>query len=227
MGRSQFQVVVNNATVSSILSREVIHALDWRLSTWTKTSNEIQITTFPTLCGPSPPNVIWVYVDDEDNIEGDDNEADCDNGNGAEMACSSARVTLGPMNITQWHSTGQSTRQHSDLIKWSVFTTVVENFKLIKKWEERVVLCFFYCARSTLYWLLLKVGNMWRDKLSLSMNSFIITSLCIRFTLWARGERILFFGLNTNTNIIRSQNVDRIQIRIIFVFFRMSEYEYE
>ena len=143
MDRSQFQVVVDNATVSSILSREVIHALDWRLSIWTKTSNEIQITTFPTLCGPSPPNVIWVDVDDEDYIEGDDNEADCDNGIGAEMACSLARGTLGPMNITQWHSTGQSTRQHSDLIKWTVFKTVVENFKLIKKWEERVVLCFF------------------------------------------------------------------------------------
>ena len=33
-----------------------------------------------------------------------------------------------------------------------------------------------------------------------------------------RGERILFFGLNTNTNIIRNQNFDRIRIRIIFVF---------
>ena len=29
-------------------------------------------------------------MDDEDYIEGDDNEADCDNGIGAEMACSSA-----------------------------------------------------------------------------------------------------------------------------------------
>ena len=33
-----------------------------------------------------------------------------------------------------------------------------------------------------------------------------------------RGERILFFGPNTNTNIIRNQNFDRIRIRIIFVF---------
>ena len=33
-----------------------------------------------------------------------------------------------------------------------------------------------------------------------------------------RGERILFFGPNTNTNIIRNQNLDRIRIRIIFVF---------
>ena len=33
-----------------------------------------------------------------------------------------------------------------------------------------------------------------------------------------RGERILFFGPNTNTNNIRNQNFDRIRIRIIFVF---------
>ena len=33
-----------------------------------------------------------------------------------------------------------------------------------------------------------------------------------------RGERILFFGPNTNTNIIRNQNFDRIRIKIIFVF---------
>ena len=30
-------------------------------------------------------------------------------------------------------------------------------------------------------------------------------------------ERILFYGPNTNTNIIRNQNLDRIRIRIIFV----------
>ena len=33
-----------------------------------------------------------------------------------------------------------------------------------------------------------------------------------------RGERILFFGPNTNTNNIRNQNFDRIRIQIIFVF---------
>ena len=69
-----------------------------------------------------------------------------------------------------------------------------------------------------------------------------------------RGEQILFFGPNTNTNNIRNQNFDqiririifvfsewantntnniraqifgRIRIRIIFLFFRMSEYKYE
>ena len=36
--------------------------------------------------------------------------------------------------------------------------------------------------------------------------------------VWCRGERILFFGPNTNTNIIRNQNFDRIRIRIIFIF---------
>ena len=36
--------------------------------------------------------------------------------------------------------------------------------------------------------------------------------------LYCRGERILFFGPNTNTNIIRNQNFDRIRIRIVFVF---------
>ena len=33
-----------------------------------------------------------------------------------------------------------------------------------------------------------------------------------------RGERILFFGPNTNMNNIRNQNFDRIRIQIIFVF---------
>ena len=34
----------------------------------------------------------------------------------------------------------------------------------------------------------------------------------------SRGERILFFGPNTNTNNIRNQILDQIRIRIIFVF---------
>ena len=38
------------------------------------------------------------------------------------------------------------------------------------------------------------------------------------FVVVIRGERILFFGPNTNTNNIRNQNFDRIRIRIIFVF---------
>ena len=40
----------------------------------------------------------------------------------------------------------------------------------------------------------------------------------VKVILWIRGERILFFGPNTNTNIIRNQNFDQIRIRIIFVF---------
>ena len=42
-----------------------------------------------------------------------------------------------------------------------------------------------------------------------------------------RGERIVFSGPNTNTNIIRVDKFDRIRIRILFVFFIMTEYEYE
>ena len=42
-----------------------------------------------------------------------------------------------------------------------------------------------------------------------------------------RGERIVFSGPNTNTNIIRVHKFDRIRIRILFVFFIMTEYEYE
>ena len=42
-----------------------------------------------------------------------------------------------------------------------------------------------------------------------------------------RGERIVFSGPNTNTNIIRVHKYDRIRIRILFVFFIMTEYEYE
>ena len=34
----------------------------------------------------------------------------------------------------------------------------------------------------------------------------------------SRGERILFFGPNTNMNNIRNQILDQIRIRIIFVF---------
>ena len=50
---------------------------------------------------------------------------------------------------------------------------------------------------------------------------FVFSSLKTVSTFLAlsiRGERILFFGPNTNTNNIRNQNFDRIRIRIIFVF---------
>ena len=46
----------------------------------------------------------------------------------------------------------------------------------------------------------------------------IVLLLLLLTTLHNRGERILFFGPNTNSNIIRNQNFDRIRIRILFVF---------
>ena len=48
------------------------------------------------------------------------------------------------------------------------------------------------------------------------------------FDLWdIRGERIVFWWPNTNTNIIRLFNNDRIQIRILFDLKKVTEYEYE
>ena len=42
-----------------------------------------------------------------------------------------------------------------------------------------------------------------------------------------RGERIVFWGPNTNTNIIRVPKNDRIRIRILFGLKKSPEYEYE
>ena len=47
-------------------------------------------------------------------------------------------------------------------------------------------------------------------------KSFCLEKLL--FSIRIRGERILFFGPNTNTNNIWNQILDRIRIRIIFVF---------
>ena len=42
-----------------------------------------------------------------------------------------------------------------------------------------------------------------------------------------RGERIVLWWRNTNTNIIRLLKNDRIRIQILFGFPKMTEYEYE
>ena len=42
-----------------------------------------------------------------------------------------------------------------------------------------------------------------------------------------RGERIVFWRPNTNTNIIRFPKTDRIRIQILFGFPKLTEYEYE
>ena len=48
-----------------------------------------------------------------------------------------------------------------------------------------------------------------------------------RHVLPIRGERIVFWWPNTNTNIIWFSKNDQIQIRILFSFPKMTEYEYE
>ena len=52
---------------------------------------------------------------------------------------------------------------------------------------------------------------------SLRSRTFYFILVCLP-AVPSRGERILFFWPNTNTNNIRHQNFDRIRIRIIFVF---------
>ena len=60
-----------------------------------------------------------------------------------------------------------------------------------------------------------------RKKRSTSKSAFDRARLMI-----IRGEQIVFSGPNMNTNIIRVHKFDRIRIRILFVFFIMTEYEY-
>ena len=45
--------------------------------------------------------------------------------------------------------------------------------------------------------------------------------------VWSRGEHIVFWWPNTNTNIIQFPKNDRIQIRISFGFPKMTKYKYE
>ena len=61
---------------------------------------------------------------------------------------------------------------------------------------------------------------------------YIIQGCCLTskvgwYTYCVRAERIVFWWPNTNTNIIRLPKKDRIRIRILFGFSKMTEYEYE
>ena len=55
-----------------------------------------------------------------------------------------------------------------------------------------------------------------------------VSDLCTgRTPIPCRGERIVFLGPNTNTNIIRVHLLDLIRIRILFGLRNLTEYEYE
>ena len=56
---------------------------------------------------------------------------------------------------------------------------------------------------------------------------YLFIVLSFRSVFLSRGERIVFWRPNTNTNIIRSSENDRIRIRIIFNPQKMTEYEYK
>ena len=59
------------------------------------------------------------------------------------------------------------------------------------------------------------VPDQWVEQVK--ANLYYATRRCF-FMFVIRGERILFFGPNTNTNNILNQILDRIRIRIIFAF---------
>ena len=72
----------------------------------------------------------------------------------------------------------------------------------------------------------MKMGKKTREGKRLEIDNEFV--LCHTPPLLStRGERIVFLGPNTNTNIIRVHKFDRIRIRILFVFVIMTEYEYE
>ena len=56
---------------------------------------------------------------------------------------------------------------------------------------------------------------------------FVVVTINIINIITSRGERIVFWRPNTNTNIIRFPKTDRIRIQILFGLPTMTEYEYE
>ena len=74
-------------------------------------------------------------------------------------------------------------------------------------------------------WLLVTVNqNKSESSLSYISEQNAILDGC---STVSRGERIVFWWPNTNTNIIRLPQNDRIRIRILFGFPKITEYEYE
>ena len=108
-----------------------------------------------------------------------------------------------------------------------------------------VFFCQRWCSRESyfltyLQWWLVKVGHCEarsaEKEESLHSGSCLtrvinMTSIykCKIFSndIHSRGERIVFWWPNTNTNIIRLSKTDRIRIRILFGLPKMTEYEYE
>ena len=68
-----------------------------------------------------------------------------------------------------------------------------------------------------------------RDKGTCEVLFEILSTLQYNFFTWvtARGERIVFWWPNTNTNIIWLFKNNRIRIRILFGLKKAIEYEYE
>ena len=67
----------------------------------------------------------------------------------------------------------------------------------------------------------------WKQVSFTNAHQVTLPSSLIAICVPCRGERIVFWWPNTNTNIIRLPKNDRIWIRILFGFTKMTEYEYE
>ena len=97
-----------------------------------------------------------------------------------------------------------------------------------KLWQMRYLVFFVCCeecfkltvpTKKIIHVITLKNKNHFPTRFHIHFHKQHLLQTCFensanRF----RGERILFFGPNTNTNNIRNQILDRIRIRIIFVF---------
>ena len=71
----------------------------------------------------------------------------------------------------------------------------------------------------------MSTSTMSTSTISMSIMS-IMSMSTISMSMWTRGERIVFWWPNTNTNIIWLFKNDRIRIRILFGLKKATEYEY-
>ena len=111
-----------------------------------------------------------------------------------------------------------------DWLVWLCFSMSHKNY-----WPQTTIWCVFkytipksgtnwiyeHMARCHVSWEIPRLGILSED-----------TSPHVNI-VWIRGERIVFWWPNTNTNIIRVPKNDRIRIRILFGFPKLTEYEYE
>ena len=109
-------------------------------------------------------------------------------------------------------------------------------------WVTNIRSCYWYCWYCKALSPFVEKPQTLSCSTSLvvlsSTSSFILLKKSFYDSCWwlqskkievvvSRGERIVFWGPNTNTNIIRVPINDRIRIRILFSLKKSPEYEYK